>query len=112
MVYISTKLKPISTLQPTQHCDGTAHQQRHQPHHRDLEEYATFGRTVSGAQRISDASVPANTDEAHVQDARRTGEHITGHVDVAPCQAERPVTCRMVIICCLLAFTIYSKLIL
>jgi hypothetical protein len=48
---------------------------------------------VARAQRIAYAQIAAQADEAHVQYTRRTSEHITGHVDVTPCDTERPIPC-------------------
>lgn len=70
---------------------GAAHDHGHQPNDRDLDERASLRRTVPGAERIPDARVAADADEAHVQNASRTGEHVARHVDVAPREAERPV---------------------
>ena len=46
---------------------------------------------VPTAERIPDPQVAAETDEAHVQDARRAGQHVARNVDIAPRNAERPV---------------------
>ena len=37
------------------------------------------------------ASKRKHPDEAHVQDARRAGQHVARNVDIAPRNAERPV---------------------
>jgi len=42
-------------------------------------------------ERITDAQVAAQRDEAHVHYARRTREHVARHVYVAPRHAEGPV---------------------
>lgn len=46
------------------------------------------------AKNKNTVNIPANTDKAHVHDAGWTREDITGHVDVAPHHAQRPVPYR------------------
>ncbi|KAJ8892326.1 hypothetical protein PR048_004906, partial [Dryococelus australis] len=77
------------------HGYGAGDEHREQPDERDLEADEPLGGVgVPGLERVADAQVPAQADEAHVHDAGRAREHVARHVHVAPGHAERPVACN------------------
>ena len=62
----------IQGIYYTQNCDGTRDQHGEQPHGRDLEADHPLGGRVPCPQRVSDAQISAQRDEAHVHYARGT----------------------------------------
>lgn len=78
----------------TQNGNRAGHQHREQPHENDFDAGQPLGGVVPAPERIPDAQVPAQADEAHVQDAGGAGQHVTRHVDVTPGEPKRPVTWR------------------
>lgn len=79
----------------TQHRDRAGDQHGEQPHSRYLEADHPFGGRVPRPQRIPDAEIPAQRDEAHVHYARGTSQHVARHVHVTPHHPEWPVSCNI-----------------
>lgn len=61
------------------------------PHHRDHDHRPPWRPLFQVVDGLRDAPVPVQTDEAQVDDARRTQENVHGAVDVAPEAAKDPV---------------------
>ena len=79
----------------TEHGDGAGDEHGQHPDQGDLEADEPLGGVgVARLERVADAQVAAQGDEAHVHDGRRAGQDVAGRVHVAPHHAERPVTCN------------------